>query len=129
MGNYHTITTTSALYDYMQGVISEYINNVWGNIWHVIEWVSDCCLNPTQQCFNYIMARISKWSRRWWWCPLCTRLTHLCGCFIALAHWNNSPQIDILPHSDILSWFRANHSLLFLLNNACLSERQQIHIS
>jgi len=34
--------------------------------------------------------------------------------FIVLAHWNNSLQIDMLSHSDTLSWFRANQSLLFL---------------
>ena len=28
---------------------------------------------------------------------------------IVLAHWNNSPCIDISPHSVTLSWFRANH--------------------
>jgi hypothetical protein len=28
--------------------------------------------------------------------------------FIVLAHWNNSLQIDMSPHSDTLSWFRAN---------------------
>ena len=28
-------------------------------------------------------------------------------------------------HSDTLSGFRANHSLLFLLNVACLAEKQQ----
>ena len=28
--------------------------------------------------------------------------------------------------SDTLSWFRANQSLLFLLNAACLAEKQQI---
>jgi hypothetical protein len=43
-----------------------------------------------------------------------------------LAHWNNSPQVNLSPHSDILSWFRANQSLLFLLNVACLAEKQQI---
>ena len=47
---------------------------------------------------------------------------------IVLAHWNNSPQIDMSPHSDTLSWFRANQSLLFLLNAACLAEKQQIPI-
>ena len=26
---------------------------------HYIEWVSDCCLTPTQQFFSYIMARTS----------------------------------------------------------------------
>ena len=28
-------------------------------------------------------------------------------------------------HSDTLSWFRANQSFLFLLNDACLAEKQQ----
>ena len=44
------------------------------------------------------------------------------------AHWNNSPQIDTSPHSVTLSWFRANRSLLFLLNAVCLAEMQQIPI-
>jgi hypothetical protein len=26
--------------------------------------------------------------------------------FIVLAHWNNSPGVDMRPHSDTLSWFR-----------------------
>jgi hypothetical protein len=47
---------------------------------------------------------------------LCTRPTLLSWIFIVLAHWNNSPRIDMLPHSDTLSWFRMNQSLLFLLN-------------
>jgi hypothetical protein len=32
------------------------------------------------------------------------------------------------PHSDTLSWFRADQFLLFLLNAACLPEKQQISI-
>ena len=32
------------------------------------------------------------------------------------------------PHPDTLSWFRADQSLLFLLNAACLPEKQQISI-
>ena len=32
------------------------------------------------------------------------------------------------PHLDTLSWFRADQSLLFLLNAACLPEKQQISI-
>ena len=32
---------------------------------------------------------------------------------IVLAHWNNSPRVDMSIHSDILSWFRANQSVLF----------------
>ena len=37
------------------------------------EWVSDCCLTPTQQFFSYVMARTSYFSMR------CTRPTHLVG--------------------------------------------------
>jgi hypothetical protein len=48
--------------------------------------------------------------------------------FIVLAHWNNSPWINMLPHSNTLSSFWANQSLLYLLNAACLAEKQQILI-
>ena len=47
--------------------------------------------------------------------------------FIVLTHWNNSPRTDMSPHWDTLSWFRANQSLLFLLNASWLEEKQQIH--
>jgi hypothetical protein len=46
--------------------------------------------------------------------------------FIVLAHWNNSQRIEMSSHSD--TWFRANQSLLFLLNAVCLAEKQQIPI-
>jgi len=48
--------------------------------------------------------------------------------FIVVTHWNNSPRIDILPHSSTLSWFRANQSLLFLRNAVFIAEKQQIPI-
>ena len=64
---------------------------------------------------------------RWWWGPLCSRPTDLVF-FIVLAHWNNSPRIDMSLHSDILFWFRANQSLLLLLNATCLAEKQLIPI-
>jgi hypothetical protein len=47
---------------------------------------------------------------------------------LVLAHWTNSPRIYMSPYSDTLSWFRDNHSLLFLLNAAWLVEKQQIPI-
>jgi hypothetical protein len=48
---------------------------------------------------------------------------------IALAMWvNNSQRVDISLHSDTLFWFRANQSLLFLLNDAFLAEKQQLPI-
>jgi len=46
--------------------------------------------------------------------PLCTRPTSLVGSLV-LAHWSNSLWIDMSSHSDTLSCFRANQSLLFLL--------------
>ena len=85
------------------------------------EWVI-CSLSPTQQFFSYIHGENPM---RWWWDPLCTRLSWIC---IVLAHWNNSWRIDMSPHSDTLFWFRANHYLLFLLNAAWLAEKQQISI-
>jgi hypothetical protein len=47
-----------------------------------------------------------------------------------LAQWNNIPWVDMLLHLDTLRlfWFRANQSLLLLLNALCLEEKQQIPI-
>ena len=45
--------------------------------------------------------------------------------FIVLA---NSPRVDMSLHLDTLFWFWDNRSLLFLLNNVCLAEKQQIPI-
>ena len=50
-----------------------------------------------------------------------------CIC-IVLVHWNNSPRVDMSLYSDTLLWFRANQSLLVLLNAAYLAEKQQIPI-
>ena len=41
-----------------------------------------------------------------------------------LAHWNNSPPLDMSLHLDTLFWFRSNQSLLLLLNAAWLAEKQ-----
>ena len=87
-----------------------------------LEWVSDYCLKSIQQFFSYIMVRTSQFSVRRWWGPLCTRPTRWVGSLV-LAHWNNSPRVDMSLHSDTLFWFRANQSLLFLLNAACLAKK------
>jgi len=42
--------------------------------------------------------------------------------FIVLVHWNHSLWVDMSLHSDTLSLFRGNWSLLFLLNAACTVE-------
>ena len=46
----------------------------------------------------------------WWWGPLCSRPTSWAG-FIVLAHWNNSPRVDMSLHSGTLFWFEANQYL------------------
>jgi len=63
--------------------------------------MSDCCLTPTQQfsaiswreqvTFNEIMMRSALFNTN-----------TLSWIFIMLAHWNNSPRIDMSPHSDAL---------------------------
>ena len=46
---------------------------------------------------------------------------------LVLAHWNNSPRIDMSLHLDTLSRFQANQCFL-VLNDVCLAEKQQIPI-
>jgi hypothetical protein len=47
----------------------------------------------------------------------------------ASTKWSdNSHWVDMSLHSDTLFWFRANQSLLFLLNAAFLAKKQQIPI-
>ena len=41
------------------------------------------------------------------------------------AHWNKSAQEDMYLHTDTLSWFRANQSLLLLISAVCLAKKQQ----
>jgi hypothetical protein len=53
--------------------------------------------------------------------------------FIVLAHWHNSPRIDMSPHSDTLSWFRAVESGYFSLvlreatNNNVITNKTNRH--
>jgi hypothetical protein len=79
--------------------------------------VRDCYLTPIQQfvqlyhgenklMFNEMMMRSALFyigTQSW--------------TFIVLAHWNNSPQVDISFHSGTVFWFRANQS--FSLSSYC----------
>ena len=57
------------------------------------------------------------------------RLTNLVEILLCqLTKVNNSSWVDMLLPSDTLSCFRANQSLLFLLNAAYFAENQQIPI-
>ena len=67
---------------------------------------------------------------RWWWGPLCTRPTLyliniLSWIFIVLAHWNNSPLVDMLLHSDTLLWFRACRHVASLWHITLIPLKQQ----
>ena len=48
--------------------------------------------------------------------------------YIANSLKQQSTDRHFALHKDTLFWFRANQSLLFLLNAACLAEKQQIPI-
>ena len=93
----------------------------------LLEWVSGCCLTPSEQYFMCITGKTSYASMRWW-CPTLYQTNTLSWIFIVLAHRNNSPRIDMSLHSDTLSWLRANQSLFFLFNATCLVEKQYIPI-
>ena len=84
------------------------------NYWFFFIWVSE-------QYFSYIIAITNDNT-------LDYNYFHLVRIWIVLAHWNNSPWIDMLLHWDTLSWFRANQSLLLLLKVAYLVEKQHIPI-
>jgi len=93
----------------------------WVSEW-VSELVSDCCLTlyhgENKLIFNEMMTRSTLY-----------QTNTLSWIFlIVFAHWNKSPRIDMSHHSNTLYWFRANQSLLFLLNAACLAEKHQIPI-
>ena len=46
-----------------------------------------------------------------------------------LAHWNNSPRIDMSHQSDTLSWFRANQSFTFLFTAVRLEEKKNFGLT
>ena len=79
-----------------------------------------------EQFFNYFMERTNYISMRWLWCPLSTTPTCLVGFFkimVHVAHWNDSLRVDMSPHSDTLSWYWANQSLLLLLMLFTIKQR------
>jgi hypothetical protein len=62
------------------------------------KWVSDYCLSPIFQPYHDENKLI--FSEMMMRSALCNTST-LSLIFIVLAHWNNSPSIDMLPHSFI----------------------------
>ena len=96
----------------------------------VSEGMSDCCLTPIQQFFSCIVYHgENKLIFNEMMMRSALFLTNMLSwIFIVLAHWNNSPRIDMSLHIDTLFWFRAIQSLLLLLIATCLAEKQHIPI-
>ena len=125
--NYHTITTTMSPRNYIIRASTAQVGgegvdrNTWLKKLTHGWWASDCCLTSMQQFFSYIMVRTSYFSMMMRFALYYTNM--LSRILIVLGHWNNRVRIDVSPQSDTLSLFRANQSLLFLLNAACLTEK------
>ena len=85
-----------------------------------MEWVSDCCLTP-----------ISNFSAISWREQVNFQWNDDEVCFVLDQH----PKLDFYNSlkqqwdmSDTLFWFRAIQSLVFLLDDVCLAEKQQVPI-
>ena len=90
---------------------------------------SDYCLTPNEEFFSYSIERSNfiQWNG-----DDNVRFVldqHANWIILVLAHWNNSPQVDMWLHSDTLFRFWPNQSLFIFFNAACLSEKKQIPIS
>ena len=83
-------------------------------------------LTLSQQLFTYIITRINFIEIMM--ISYLYKTNTLSLIFMVLAHWNNSPRINLSPPSDTFAWFWVNQSLLFLLNAACLAEKHQMQI-
>ena len=109
-------------------------------------------------CFVLNQHTILDWCSAtfcFWWSLFCTEPTHcfligvvlhfvsddLCfvldqhtvldwcsATFFFVAHWNNSPRVDMLFYLHTLSWIwvKFNPSMIFLPNTACLVKTRQI---
>ena len=93
------------------------------------KWVSEWLLfNANSVIFQLYYGENKLIFNEMMMTPALYQINMLSWIFIMLAHWNNSLRVDMSLHSDTLFWFRANQSLIFLLNAACLAEKQQIPI-
>ena len=96
------------------------------NVWlSVSEWLLFIANSAVFLAISWRELFIFQWDDYYLW----TRPTLFDEIIIVLAHWSNSLQVGMSLHLDTLSWFKANQSLLLLLNAACLAKKQQIPIS
>jgi hypothetical protein len=62
-----------------------------------IEWVSDCCLTPKWAICHLFHGDNKLHSMGWYWCLVCSRSSWI---FIVLAHWHNSPRVNMSLHQE-----------------------------
>ena len=92
--------------------------NFCDRIWS-FEWL---LFNAQWYSFSYIIARTKLFSMIWWWCLFVYYTNSLNWILIVLAQSTDRHAL----HSDILSWFRTNQSLVLDPNVVCLAWRQHI---
>ena len=77
------------------------------------EWVSDSCLTP----IHHFSAKSLREQVNFQWDGDEVRFVldqQAELIFIVLAHWNNSPLVDMSLHSDTLFWFRAPRTICYI---------------
>jgi hypothetical protein len=77
----------------LQNIISLHSIVVVGDVANSSKWLF---LTPKKQLFSHILAKTSCISMKWWWGPLCTRLSWI---IIVLTQWHNSLWVDMSLHS------------------------------
>jgi hypothetical protein len=92
-------------------------------------WMSDCCLTPIHQFFQLYHSE-NRLFFQWDDDEVHFVLDQHAELdfYSASSLKQHSPQVDMSFYSDTLFRFRANQSLLFLINAACLAEKQHIPI-
>jgi len=118
------------IYDDIVVWINELVNDNWIINYFILYFmfVSDCCLMPTQANFQLYHGENKLIINERMMRSALYKTIPLSLIFIMLAHWNNRRRINMPPHSDTLSLFRANQSLDFLFIYACLAKKQHIPI-
>ena len=93
-----------------------------------VNLVSDCCLTPTHHFFQLYHDENNFFFNEMMMRPALYNYKTLSLIFYSASSLNQKSVDRHVPHSDTLSWFRVNQSLLTLLTAVCLVEKQQIPI-
>jgi len=63
-----------------------------------IDWVCDRCVTSKWAIVQLYHGKNKLHSMKWWWRSLCIIPKTFNWIFIVLAHWNNSPWVDMSLH-------------------------------